>query len=391
MRVTPAATQHDQDTSYRLKRRVTLVGVVVNLLLAAGKIVLGVIGRSQALIVDGVHSLSDLVSDALVLAAARSASRGADQEHPYGHGRIETAATMGIGVLLLLVAAGFVYDAAMRLMNPEDLWVPGWVALAAAVASVASKEWLYQYTVGVARRLRSRLLEANAWHHRSDALSSVVVVVGVIGAIAGYAWFDALAAIVVAAMVGVIGWKFIWQAVHELVDTGADPRQLAELRSAIKSVHGVRSLHDLRTRLMGGELLVDVHIVVDSAVSASEGHRIADEVRSRLLDRDKAADVLVHVDADQSLDNEDERHPPLRDRVLADLRRVWAQIPEAAATQRTTLHYRGEQVDVELVLPPDRVAPEALPQLRARLEQAAAPLGYVGRVYPLIGTLGSGV
>jgi cation diffusion facilitator family transporter len=383
----PTTIADVSEGSYRLKRRVTLVGVVVNVLLAAAKIVLGVIGRSQALVVDGVHSLSDLVSDALVLAAARSASRGADQDHPYGHGRIETAATLGIGVLLMLVAAGFAYDAAMRLMNPQDLWVPGWLALLAALASVLAKEWLYQYTVRVARRLRSRLLEANAWHHRSDALSSVVVVIGVVGAIAGYAWFDALAAIVVAAMVGLIGWRFIWQAVHELVDTGADPVQLAELRSAIASVHGVRSVHDLRTRLMGGELLVDVHIVVDAAVSASEGHRIADEVRSRLLKGGPTADVLVHVDADQSLDNEDERHPPLRDRVLADLRRAWADFPETATAQRTTLHYRGESVDVEIVLPPQTLAAEALPQLGARLEQAAAPLGYVRRVIPLIGVL----
>jgi cation diffusion facilitator family transporter len=292
---TVAASEAD----YLLKRRVTLVGAGINLALAAVKVVFGVIGQSQALVADGVHSLSDLISDAFVLVASRFGSQGPDLEHPYGHGRFETLATVAIGLLLLGVAAGFIYDAATRLLEPERLLVPGWLALSAAVVSVAAKEALYRCTAAVGRRVRSRLIEANAWHHRSDALSSVVVIVGVIGAMAGLAWFDAVAAIVVAAMVGLVGWRFVWNGLKELVDTGIDRSEQDPLREVIDSVGGVRSHHRLRTRRLGNEVLMDLHIVVDPDITALEAHRAGERIRDLLLQHvQDASEVLIHVDVE---------------------------------------------------------------------------------------------
>jgi cation diffusion facilitator family transporter len=373
------------DTS-QLKQRVTIVGAIVNIVLAAGKVVFGIIGQSQALIVDGVHSLSDLLSDGVVLAASRVGSKGPDLDHPYGHARIETAATIIIGILLLLVAGGFAWDAMRRILDQDLLWQPGWIALAAAVVSVLAKEALYHYTVRAGRHTRSQLIEANAWHHRSDALSSVVVVVGVIGAMAGALWLDAVAAIVVAVMVGWVGWKFAWSAMRELVDTGLEPRELRPLREAIETVQGVREHHSLRTRRMGADVLVDVHVLVDPQISVSEGHRIADEVRARLIASiDDVFEVLVHVDHEPDTEEPDDGTGlPLREEIEADLRNAWASIAEVSNPERVMLHYRGDKVDVEVLLPARRVATQALPELTQRLNDAASALHYAGNVRVLL-------
>ena len=179
------ATASAVESDYQEKRRVTLVGAVINLFLAISKVLVGVIGSSQALIADGLHSLSDLASDLMVLVAAKYGSHEADVDHPYGHARFETAATMGLGLMLLIVAGGITLDAIGRLFSPEFLMQPGPLALSAAVFSILSKEALYHYTMQVARRVSSNLLRANAWHHRSDAISSIVVLVGIAGTMAG--------------------------------------------------------------------------------------------------------------------------------------------------------------------------------------------------------------
>lgn len=266
------------DGDWPAKRRITLAGAAVNVLLAAGKIVGGIFGQSQALIVDGVHSASDLTSDAVVMWAARIGSMAPDRNHPYGHERFETAATLAVGALLLLVAGGFAYDALSRLLEPERLRHPGWLALGVAIASVVAKEAIYRYTARVARRLRSRLLEANAWHHRSDALSSIVVILGVLGAMAGLPWLDAVAALVVALMVGAIGWKLGWHAGAELVDTGADAVTLQEIADLVRAVDGVRAHDALRTRQMGPKLLVEVRVHVDPAMSVADAAHVAERV-----------------------------------------------------------------------------------------------------------------
>ncbi|MGD8557525.1 MAG: cation diffusion facilitator family transporter, partial [Chromatiales bacterium] len=177
---------------YREMRKVTLIGSVVDLLLGVFKILVGWIASSQSLIADGVHSLSDLATDFVVLYAAKHGSREADEEHPYGHGRIETLATAGLGVALVLVAIGIAWDATSRLFEPERLFQPGIWALVVALLSVVLKEWIYHYTMRVAKRVKSAMLEANAWHSRTDAISSIVVVIGVGGTMLGLDYLDAI-------------------------------------------------------------------------------------------------------------------------------------------------------------------------------------------------------
>ncbi len=258
------------EARYREARKVTVVGAVVNIVLSVIKILAGWLGSSHALIADGIHSLSDLATDAVVLLAAKYGARDADEEHPYGHGRIETLATVVLGVVLILVALGIGYDAVRRLFEPERLLLPGMLALWAAIISVLAKEALYHYTIAVARKLRSNLLRANAWHHRSDAVSSIVVVVGVIGSMAGLTYLDAVASVAVAVMVAKIGWELGWHSVHELIDRGLEQEDIETIRDKIMEVGGVRAMHDLRTRLMGGNAFVDVDVLVDPSLTVSE-------------------------------------------------------------------------------------------------------------------------
>ncbi len=361
---------------YQATRRVTLVGLVVNLLLGVGKIAIGVTAHSQSLVADGIHSLSDLATDLMVIFAAKHAHREADREHPYGHGRIETVMTVALGAVLVLVAIGIAWDAVHRLFNPVELLTPGMLALVAALVSVLAKEALYHYTLVVARRLRSQMLRANAWHHRSDAISSIVVMIGVAGTMAGLPYLDAIAAVIVGFMVAKIGWDLAWRSLQELIDTALDEQELERIRAAIRDVKGVRALHMLRSRMSGGDALVDVHIQVDPTLSVSEGHQIGEKVRQTLInDIDAVADVTVHIDPEDDLTRPSCDHLPLRHELVERLRALWADDPAAGRIRDITLHYLDGKVHVDLVLPlelaPDRAAAEAL---RARLEARARRL-----------------
>ncbi len=186
-----------------------MIGAVIDFALGIAKIVVGIIGHSQGLVADGVHSLSDLATDAIVIWAAKQGTREADSEHPYGHERIQTVATVLLGLALIAVAIGIAYDAISRLFHPESLAAPTTLTLIVAAISIIAKEGIYHYTIRVARRIRSKLLTANAWHSRSDALSSVVVLLGILGAMAGLSYLDAVAAVIVAAMIAHVAWR-LW-------------------------------------------------------------------------------------------------------------------------------------------------------------------------------------
>ncbi len=343
------------DERYREARHVTLVGSVVDLLLGVTKIFVGFVGNSQALIADGVHSLSDLATDIIVLFAMKHGSRAADEEHPYGHGRIETLATVVLGVALLAVAIGIAYDASLRLLNPELLPQPGWLALSVATLSIAAKEAIYHYTLRVANRLDSPLLRANAWHSRSDAISSLVVVIGVIGAMNGVVWLDAVAAIAVGAMVGKIGIGLAWHSSQELIDRAMEPEQVASIRAAILSVTGVKALHMLRTRRMANDGLVDVHILVEPKSSVSEGHLISERVRQAVMEKvDGITEVMVHIDPEDDEISAPSRGLPMRDEVLALLRHRWQDI-EASDIDHVRLHYLDGKIHVEVSLPLEKI------------------------------------
>ncbi len=363
------------DERYREARHVTLVGSVVDLLLGVTKIAAGFIGHSQALIADGVHSLSDLATDVIVLLAMKHGARDADEEHPYGHGRIETLATVVLGVALVAVAIGIAYDASLRLLNPELLPHPGWLALSVAATSIVAKEIIYHYTMRVANRLDSQLLRANAWHSRSDAISSVIVVLGIIGAMNGLPWLDAVAAIAVGAMVGKVGAGLAWNSAQELIDRAMEPETVARIRDAILSVEGVEALHMLRTRRMAHDGLVDVHILVDPKSSVSEGHLISERVRQAVMDKvDGITEVMVHIDPEDDEVSAPSRDLPVREEVLALLQRRWRGIAEASDIDHVRLHYLDGKIHVEVSLPLQKMRDieqaQSLARQLARLAEA---------------------
>ena len=346
-------TATDSQVRYRQVRFVTLVGSLLDFALGVVKIVAGWLTHSHALVADGVHSFSDLATDVLVIYAAKHAHAEADADHPYGHARFETAATVGLGVALVLIGIGIAIDNVGVLFDPSAQIVPAAWALVVAAVSVASKEAIYHYTMVYARRLRSNMLRANAWHSRSDALSSVVVFIGVGGALLGLPYLDAVAALIVAWMIAKIGFDFAWSSVRELVDTGLSPERLSELRGVILDVGGVRDLHLLRTRQMAGRTLVDVHIILDDArMSVSEGHQISETVRARLIRQfDDVEDVTVHIDPEDDEVAAPSRHLRLRREMLARLRERWRGLDAAEHIRHVTLHYLDGRIHVEIELP----------------------------------------
>ncbi len=333
-------------------RKVTIVGAMINVVLAVVKVWVGYVGHSQALIADGIHSFSDLVTDVLVLIGAKHGSKDADEDHPYGHGRIETAATVVLGAILILVGGGIIVDAYNRLVVDAPTQAPHLLTLLIALLSVLSKEGLYHYTRLVAKRLRSNLLHANAWHHRSDAISSVIVIIGLGGALLGWPHLDAVAAIVVAIMIIHIGWKLGFHSVQELVDTALHPERIDAIRQAILCTPGVRYLHMLRTRKMGGDALVDVHIQVDSKLTVSEGHLIGEKVRETLLTEiDEVTDVTVHIDPEDDETSRPSAMLPPRQQITDQLQQSWQHLPQAKSIKDIRLHYLKGSIEVELTLP----------------------------------------
>jgi len=283
-------------------RRLTLIGGVLDLFLGFVKVLVGYIGNSQALIADGIHSLSDLITDILVLVATKQSAQAADEGHPYGHDRIQTLVSLALAGSLGIIAIVIAWDAVIRIVSPESLLQPGFWPLAVAAISVVSKEGYFQYVVRHPSTATSRMLYANAWHSRSDALSSLAVIVGVGGVLAGFAWADAFAAIVVAGLLLVVAYRIGREGAEELIDSAASPVLNANMRKTILSIEGVRDSHELRTRRMADKVLADVHIRVDPLISVSEGHRIGDEVMDTLKTRfPEVGDVVVHIDPEDDI------------------------------------------------------------------------------------------
>lgn len=337
---------------FRQTVRVTLIGSVIDLLLGVLKLVVGFGSQSQALIADGIHSLSDLATDALVIYAAKHAHREADEEHPYGHGRIETVATVLLGIALIAVAVGLTLDAIQRLFHPELLLKPGMMAIYVAVLSIVLKEAIYRYSMIIARKYRSDMLKANAWHSRTDAISSAIVVVGVAGAMAGLDYLDAIAAIGVALMIAKIGWDLGWKALRELIDTGLTRERLKLIERTILEVDGVDAMHLLRSRQLGGEAYIDVHIQVPPRLSVSEGHQISETVRQRLIKKiEEVTDVTVHIDPEDDEIAAPCGGLPSRKEVRQRLQQRLAALPEANRIQELTLHYLDGRIELELILP----------------------------------------
>jgi len=331
-------------------RRATIVSAVTNFLLAVIKMIIGTIGLSPAVFADGVHSLSDLLGDGLVYIAAKYASQGPDEEHPYGHKRFETFATLGLGVFLVIVGVGIGYDA-VKYHIVEAQTIPDTYTVWAAVISIIANEWLFRYMRGIARRLDSDMLRANAYHNRADALTSIIVLVGLLGSFAGWPVLDGVAALIVAIFIIRMGVKWSWKAFDELAEAGVAPELNQKIKKMILAQPGVVSTHMLRTRRMAGEVFLDVHILIDPYTSASEGHLIAESVRVALANAfDTVEDITVHVDTEDHPHTLPQHLPPSRKVLLDELMPQWEKLVPKKAIQHITLHYIKGKIEMILTL-----------------------------------------
>lgn len=280
----------------RAAKRSTTVSILVNLTLSLVQITVGLFSRSQGLIADGIHSLSDLVADFIVLLASHHSGKAADEDHPYGHQRFENAASLALGAILLMVGVGMLWAAVRKLEYPETIPTVHATALWVAGVALISKEALFRYMLAVAERVKSSMLVANAWHARSDAASSLVVAIGIIGNLAGYPILDPIAALIVGCMVAKMGWDFAWDALHDLTDRGADKEEVAAIVETLRSTPGVAGVHDIRTRKMGDLILVDAHLEVDAQMTVEASHAIAVDARKRVLQHHRVLNLMTHVD-----------------------------------------------------------------------------------------------
>jgi cation diffusion facilitator family transporter len=284
--------------SAKAGRSVTLVGVLVNAFLILFKFLAGIFGQSQALIADAVHSVSDLFTDFVVLLGLRIGRKPPDERHHFGHARIETLASSIVGLALIATALYLGIKAIWNIHHHTE-YHPTWLALVGAGASIALKETLYHYTVHTGRRIKSSAIVANAWHQRSDALSSVAVFLGVAGASIKPSWhiLDSYAALCVSFLIIKVGLDILWGALREFIDTAPKPKILTKIRQCTLSVDGVIDMHDLRARTSGGLHQLELHIVVDGRLSVTEGHRIAKAVESCLAEEVADLDrIIIHVD-----------------------------------------------------------------------------------------------
>ena len=295
----PADAQDRELRHVRRVQRITWVGLSVNVCLSALKFVGGFLGGSQAVVADAVHSLSDMTTDVAILVAVRYWTKPADATHPHGHRRLETVVTLSIGLVLAVVATGLLWNAIVTLRE-QHTTRPGWIALAAALISIGSKEFLYRWTASAGRRIKSTPVIANAWHHRSDALSSIPAALAVAGAMVGPAWsfLDHLGAAAVSLFIYQAAFKIIRPALEKLMDSAAPEEKLQHIRAIAMETDGVKRVHGIRTRYVSGSsLAVDLHIEVDGAMTVRNGHEISEAVKKRLLAEDpEVADVVVHLE-----------------------------------------------------------------------------------------------
>ena len=288
-------------------RRITLWGAVMNLILTAGKIVAGIFGRSAAMVADGIHSLSDLLSDAVVLVFTHISSKGKDRDHSFGHGKFETLATLIVSIILVTVGGNLMSNGIRSIIgvfNGTDIPKPGYIALIAAAVSIALKEWLYHATVRVGRKTGSTVVIANAWHHRSDALSSIGSLIGIGGAIVlGDKWtvLDPLASCMISIAIIVVAVKMALPSLAELLETSLPEDIEKEIIRIASSVKGVNDIHDLKTRRNGISFIIDAHIVVNPDISIVEAHDISTDVEEALRTKyGSETQLSIHVEPDRT-------------------------------------------------------------------------------------------
>ena len=329
-------------TSYYAVRKANGIGAMVNFIQAIVKVIVGIVGNSPALFADGLHSFSDLAANLLVWIASKVSHIEPDENHPYGHGRFETMGSLILGVFLVFIALGIAYHGLNDILQ-NARYVPNRLTLIVAALSVVANESVYHYTLRIATVVSSPLLRANAYHVRSDSLSSVIVVIGMLGALAGFPFCDAIAGILIAGFILKIALTLVWRAVYELTDASVPHAQIKEFEAFILSLSGVRAMHRLRTRKMAERVFLDVHILIDVYASASEGHYIAETVRVGLMKKySEIEDITVHVDI--------EDHPETLPKKLPLSRREISPLLPLEATH-FDLYYFQDHIEVRVDLP----------------------------------------
>lgn len=332
-------------------QKVTFVGILVNIALALAQIISGVLAHSQALIADGLHTLADLISDMVVIVTTHLSSKAADEDHPYGHARIETLSSIFLGFALVGVALGMGYRGIQSMIDPVSVETETY-ALWFAFLAIFSKEFLYRYTINAARKIKSTLLESNALHHRSDVFSSIVVVIGISAQVAGINNMDAFAAVIVSIMISLMGVHLVKKAFEELIDTSLDQKLVDNIRQYILSIDGVIAVHRLRSRSMGGLGYIDVEIRVNPRLSVSEAHFISLHIEKTIKQNfDEIIDISVHIDPVTETEHNSILNLPNRAELLFSLYSAWEGIESADKILNIHLHYLTHQVEVDVILP----------------------------------------
>ena len=339
-------------------QKITFYGAIIDGFVGVVKIILGLLYSSHALVVDGIHSFSDLFTDIFVILIARYSHDEPDEEHPYGHGRFETFGTVVLGSILIGVSGIIIYENVMKFFLVSNFVIPGWPTLIGAALSIGLKEWAYRFQVEVGKKIGSQMIVANAWHSRSDAISSLAVFIGLVFSMLGLAWLDIVMAIVVAVLIGKIGWDFLWSSVKELVDTSIAPEQMEKVQSIIMNIDGVRSMHNLRSRRVGDKAILDVNIEVAPRISVSEGHEISTYVSQELIKQmEDVIDVTVHTDVeDDRIEGEDfkvgiKKLLPLRSEVLNTIQDKLHLLINKDDILDVLIHYHGNYISLEVVVP----------------------------------------
>lgn len=341
----------DAERSRRIQR-VTLVAMGTNFTLSVLQIIVGIWANAFSLVVDATHTFSDLLTDGLVLMASRKGADPADANHPYGHERYETVVSLFLGLVLVAVGCGFLWSAGDRIQSSQALPPLHVAALWMAGGTLVAKELLFRFTLAAGRRFKSRMLEANAWHARTDAASSLVVALGIAGGLAGYRFVEPLAAALVGFMIIRMGLMLAWQAIRELVDTAPSRELVGRIRATIDETPGVINGHELRTRRMAHRILCDAHIQVDPRITVSEGHYLSERVRRRILaNHPEVQDVLVHVDAEDDLDHLalPMARMPDRDTLIKTASDILSSV--LPAPDRVLVHYLGGRAELECYYP----------------------------------------
>lgn len=356
---------------YKTIKKVSLISATVNAILAISKILVGTWGHSAALVADGLHSFSDLLSDGFVIIAAKAGSRKPDTDHPYGHRRIETLGAIAIAIILLIIAVGLIIPSIHRILNPELVILPSRYVLLTAFISILANEGLYRYGNAKGKAINSNLLISNAWHNRSDAISSVIVLLSAAATMAGIHYVDSLAAILIAAMILKMGIKMVAAGINELIDTAVDPATLEKITHVVRACPGVVNCHQIRTRLHSGNILIDCHIMVRSKISVSEGHFIGDQVKHQLISSMKnISDVTVHIDSEDDDARPQNLQLANRSELESQLKAACAKLPGFNEIQYIRLHYLNQSIQVDLELPASLLQSHTATALEQQYQQA---------------------